>query len=216
MRKYLKGVTVRDLKKSDRRKCKELNFDYLLKDKAKIFEKDDLYVIMSKSDYECYGKEKLCNVIFIEHSNVLNEDFLRVDFEKIVNDISFNEPRNIEVEFIENIEGTNESIFRNINNSNQYYMRQDNSKKRYAQWYSAFKHQGKWEDNAPIRANITFKMGNETEKVSYSNWNAEGVYSKDYNDAFSYKKLERKDVINKITELSKEYKDKEDIDICDL
>lgn len=204
MRKYLKGVTVRDLQESDRQKCEGLNFDYLLEDKSKIFEKDDLFVIINKYDYEGYGKEKLCDVIYIEHSKVLNEDFLKVDFGKIANDINFNEPRTIEVEFIENIGGTNESVFRNIERPNTYYIRQDYANERYAQWYSAFKHQGKWEDNARIRANITFKMGEETEKVSYSNWNAECVSSKDYNKDFSYKELEKEEV------------DKDDIDICDL
>lgn len=193
MREYLKGVTVRDLQESDRQKCEGLGFDYLLESQAKIFEKDNLFVIINKYDYEGYGKEKLCDVIFVEHSDVLNEDLLRVDFEQIANDINFNEPRTIEVEFVENIGGTNESVFRNVEKPNQYYIRQDSAKESYAQWYSAFKHQGKWEDNARIRANITFKMGEETEKVSYSNWNAEGVSSKDYNKVFSYKELEKEE-----------------------
>ncbi len=203
MREYLKGVTVRDLQESDRQKCDGLNFDYLLEDKSKIFEKDELFVIMNKFDYETYGKEKLCDVIFVEHSDVLNEDLLRVDFEQIANDVNFNKPKTVEVEFVKNIDGTNESVFRNVNISDKFYIRQDIAREKYAKWYSAFKRQGKWEDDAPIRANVTFKMGNETEKVSFSNWNSEGVSSKDYNRAFSYKELEKEEF------------NKDDLDICD-
>ena len=71
-------------------------------------------------------------------------------------------------------------------------MRQDNKREHYAKWYSAFKQNRLWQDEAPIRANVTFRFENETEKVSYSNWKAEGVSSKDYNDKFSYDYLESK------------------------
>ena len=158
---------------------------------------------MGKSDYETYGKERLRDVVYIEHSNILNEDFLKVDFEKVANDPNFNKPKTVEVEFIENVYGTNESIFRSIENKNKYYSRQDNPRENCAKWYAVFKPNGEWEDKGTIKANITFKMGNETEKVSYSNWNGEGVYSKDYNKAFSYKELEKEDL------------DKDDIDICE-
>lgn len=189
-RKYLINVTVRDLQEADRQKCKGLGFDYLLESQSKIFEFGKIFTIISKLDYETYGKEQLCNVIFIEHSDILNEDFLKVDFEKIANDIDFNTPITIKVEFVENIFSTNENIFKSNTSPNKYYLRQDYSKENYAKWFSAFKHNGKWEDNMPIRANVTFKMENETEKVSFSNWNSEGVSSEDYNEAFSYKKLE--------------------------
>lgn len=206
MREYLKGVTVRNLQESDKQKCEGLDFDYLLESQAKIFEKDNLFVIINKFDYETYGKEKLCDVIFVEHSDVLNEDLLRVDFEQVVNDVNFNKPKTVEVAFVENIAGTNESIFRNVNSSDKFYIRQDIAREKYAKWFSAFKWQGNWEERASIRTNITFKIGEETEKVSYSNWNGEGVSSKDYNNAFSYKKLEQKATINKLVELSNKYK----------
>ena len=205
MKEYLKNVTIRDLQESDRKRCEDLNFDFLLKDKSKIIEKDNLFVIVSKYDYENYGKEQLCEAVFIEHSNFFDRDFLRVDFAKIANDVNFNKPKTIEVEFVENVSGTSDSVFKNIDEPQKHYIRQDNSSEKYAKWYSASWHKDKWTDNGEIRANITFKMNDETEKVSFSNWNAEGVTSNDYNDAFSYKMLERKATISRLVELSNTY-----------
>lgn len=184
-REYLKGVTVRDLAESDRERCEGLGFEYLLESKSKIFEIDDLYIIISETDYELFGKEKLCNVVYKEHSNITEEDVLRIDFAKIANDIEFNKPITIDVEFVENVEGTNDTIFKAIGKE-KYYIRQDDKRENYAKWYSAFKDKGIWQDNATIRANVTFRLKNEIEKVSYSNWNGAGVSSKDYNEKFSY------------------------------
>ena len=184
-REYLKNVTVRDLDESDRDKCEGLNFKYLLESKSKIFEIDDLYVILNGMDYESFGKEKLCNVIYKEPSKFIDKDILRIDFEKIANDIEFNKPITIDVEFVENVEGTNDTIFKTIGKE-KYYIRQDDKRENCAKWYSAFKSEGLWQDNAPIRANVTFRLKDEIEKVSYSNWNGSGVSSKDYNEKFSY------------------------------
>lgn len=188
-REYLKGVTVRDLDERDKERCKGLNFEYLLESKSKIFEIDELYVILNGIDYQEFGKEKICNVIYKEHSNFTEEDILRIDFEKIANDIEFNKPITIDVEFVENVEGTNDTIFKAIEKE-KYYIRQDDKKEKCAKWYSAFKDKGLWQDNAAIRANVTFRLKDEIEKVSYSNWSGAGVNSKDYNKKFSYDYLE--------------------------
>ena len=190
-RTYLKGVTIRDLCENDIEKCKGLNFKYLLDEKSKIIEVDDLYLILNKADYEDFGKDKICKFVFKEHSNFLNKDLLRIDFEKIANDIEFNKPLIIDVEFIKNIDGTVDSIFKAIN-KDKYYIRNDSEREKYAKWYSAFKQNGLWQDNAPIRPNVTFRLGEETEKVSYSNWNGPEVNSKDYNEKFSYNYLKQK------------------------
>ena len=204
-KKYLKNVIIRDLKEKDREKLKNLNFDYMLENHYKIVEKDNLFVVINKLDYETYGKERLCDVIYIEHSDVLDEDFLRVDFAKIANDINFNKPITIEVEFICNKHGLSESVFK-AKDGKRYYIRMDVPNEHYAKWYSAFKKDGIFEDNSTIRANVTFKMNNETEKVTFSNWNAEGVYSKDYNNAFSYNELNKLEIANNFKELAQKYK----------
>ncbi|MCI9039077.1 MAG: hypothetical protein HFJ29_04300 [Clostridia bacterium] len=190
-KKYLKGVTIRDLAESDRERCEGLGFEFMLEGGYKVLEYKSLFVVISKCDYESYGKGRIKNVVYIEHSKIFNEDFLRVDFENIVNDEKFNIPKTIEVEFIKNIKGTSDSIFRAINNPKRYYMRQDTQREKFAKWFSAYKINGEWSDNNIIRANITFKMGEQLEKVSFANWNAEGVYSKDYNEAFSYNNLQK-------------------------
>lgn len=204
-KEYLKGVTIRDLKEEDRKKLDGLGFDYMLANNYKIIEKDNLFAVINNSDYKQYGKERLCDVIYIEHSNIIDEDFLRVDFAKIANDINFNKPLTIEVEFICNKHGSSESIFK-AKDKAKYYIRMDVPNQHYAEWYSAFKKDGVFEDSSPIRANVTFKMGDETEKVTFSNWNAEGVYSKDYNKAFSYDELNKLEISNNFKELAKKYK----------
>ena len=79
--------------------------------------------------------------------------------------------------------------------------------------YSAFKHNNQWEESERIRSNITFKMENETEKVSFSNWRAEGVASNDYNDKFSYMSLEQNSITKNCDE---RYNDIEDIEREDI
>jgi len=195
-RKYLKRVKIRDLDERDRSKCEGLNFDFLIEERSKIFEVDDLYVIVKGYDFEGFGREKLAEVVYKEKSNFLNEEILKVDFEKIANDEEFNKLYIIDVEFVENIKGTNCSIFKAKDREN-YYIRDDEDREKYAKWYSVYKIKGDWQDNAPIRANIIFRLGDEIEKVSYSNWSGSGVSSKDYNDVFSYEYLQKKYEVEK-------------------
>lgn len=209
MKEYISGVTIRDLKESDREKFKGLNFDHMLEEKSKIIETENLFVVINKYDYEQYGKEKLCKVVYIEHSDLLDEDFLKVDFAQIANDNEFNKPLTIEVEFVCNVLGTNESIFKRVD-KNKYYMRLDNARESCAKWYTAFKKNDTYHDNVPVRTNVTFKMGDETEKVTFSNWDAEGVYSKDYNKAFSYNELKKSEIAKELKKLAKTFKFKID------
>lgn len=204
-REYLMGVTIRDLQESDREKLKGLNFDYMLESEYKIIEKDNLFVVINKYDYETYGRERICNVVYAEHSNILDENFLKVDFSKIANDVEFNKSITIDVEFVCNKNGTAESIFKS-KDKEKYYIRMDNSRENCAKWYSAFKKNDVYEDNAPIRANVTFKMENEIEKVTFTNWGAEGVYSENYNKIFSYEELRKTEIANSFKEIAKEFK----------
>ena len=182
-KKFLTGVTIRDLCEADADKCKGLGFEFMLDNGYKVLEVGDMYCIISKSDYEGFGKEQLCNVVYMEHSELLEEDFLKVDFAYIANDPEFNKPLELQVSFVKELYGTNEALFKGDNG--KYYIRQDNAREECAVWLSAFKHKGEWTDNAPIRPNVTFVMGDEREKVSYSNWAGPIVTSEDYNKAFA-------------------------------
>lgn len=181
-RKYLKGVSIRDLCEADAAKCEGLGFEFMLESGYKILEVGDLYCIVSKSDYEAFGKERICDVVYMEHSDFLEQDFLKVDWEKIANDPEFNKPLEIKVSFVKELYGSNEILFKGENE--KYYIRQDNAREQCAVWLSAYKHKGEWTDNASIRPNVTFVMGNERETVSYSNWAGPGVW-KGYNKAFA-------------------------------
>lgn len=187
-REYLKGVSVRDLVESDAGKCEGLNFQFMLDEGYKVLECGDLYAIVSKRDYHVFGRDRICDVVYMEHSDVLDEDFLKVDFERIANDPEFNKPMEVEVSFVKELPGAGESLYKS--ETGNYYIRQDNARERCAVWLSASRHHGEWTDNARIRANVTFVMGNEREKVSYSNWAGSGVFGKDYNDAFSHPSLD--------------------------
>lgn len=182
-RDYLKGVSVRDLVENDREKCVGLGFDFMLESGYKVLEVGKLYCFVSKSDYAEFGRERICDVVYKEHSDILGEDFLKVDWEKIANDPEFNKPLEIPVRFVKDLYGTNERLFKSENG--KYYIRQDNAREECAVWLSAFMHKGEWTDNAPIRPNVTFVMGDERETVRYSNWAGAGVFSDGYNPAFS-------------------------------
>lgn len=182
-RTYLQGVSVRDLVESDRNRLTGLNFQFMLEEGYKVLEVGDLYAIVSRSDYDAFGRERICDVVYVEHSDVLDEDFLKVDWERIANDPAFNKPLEISVKFVKDLYGTNERLFKGENG--RYYIRQDNAREQCAVWLLAFKHKGEWTDNAPIRPNVTFVLGNERETVRYSNWAGTIVGSEDYNKAFA-------------------------------
>ena len=182
-REYLKGVSIRDLCEADAGRCEGLGFEFMLENGYKVLEAGELYAIVSKSDYESFGHERICDVVYLEHSDVLDEDFLKVDWEKIANDPEFNKPLEIRVAHSRDLYWKNESLFRGENG--KHYIRQDNPREKCAVWLSAFMYKGEWTDNAPIRPNVTFVMGDERETVRYSNWAGAGVFSEDYNPAFS-------------------------------
>ncbi len=179
---YLSGVSIRDLCADDADKCEGLGFDFMLESGYKILEHGDLYAIVSKSDYEAFGQNRVCDVVYVEHSDFLEQDFLKVDWEKIANDPEFNKPLEINVSFVKELYRGGEMLFKGENG--KYYIRQDNAREECAVWLSAFRRQGEWEDNAPIRPNVTFVMGEARETVTYSNWAGTGVW-KGYNKAFS-------------------------------
>lgn len=189
-REYLKGVSIRDLCSDDAGKCEGLGFDFMLESGYKVLEAGDLYCIVSKSDYEAFGKERICDVVYMEHSDFLEQDFLKVDWERIANDPEFNKPLEIQVSFVKELPGAGEALFKS--EEGKYYIRQDNAREQCAVWLSAFKHKGEWTDNASIRPNVTFIMGNERETVTYSNWAGPGVWE-GYNKAFSDAGLKRND-----------------------
>lgn len=189
-REYLKGVSVKDLCEADAAKCEGLGFDFMLESGYKILEVGDLYCIVSKNDYESFGKVRICDVVYMEHSDFLEQDFLKVDWAKIANDPEFNKPLEIKVSFVKNLYGSNETLFKGENG--KYYIRQDNAREECAVWLSAFKYKGEWEDNASIRPNVTFVMGDERETVTYSNWAGPGVWE-GYNKAFSEAGMKKND-----------------------
>lgn len=187
-REYLQGVSVRDLVESDAGKCEGLNFQFMLDEGYKVLECGDLYAIVSKSDYEGFGRDRICDAVYMEHSDVLNEDFLKVDFERVANDPEFNKLMEVKVSFVKDLPGAGEALYRS--ETGKHYIRQDNARERCAVWLSAFKHKGDWTDNAPIRPNVTFVMGEERERVSYSNWAGSGVWGEDYNEKFAKPSLD--------------------------
>lgn len=189
-RMYLSGVSVRDLCAEDAGKCEGLGFDFMLESGYKILEYGDLYAIISKSDYETFGQNRVCDVVYVEHSGFLEQDFLKVDWEKIANDPEFNKPLVINVSFVKELYHGGEMLFKGENG--KYYIRQDNAQEECAVWLSAFRRQGEWEDNAPIRPNVTFVMGEERETVTHSNWAGTGVW-KGYNKAFSEPGVKKRD-----------------------
>lgn len=187
-REYLKDVHIRDLSAADEARCSGLGFDFMLESGYKVIEVEDLYCIVSKSDYENFGRERLCDVVYKEYSDFLEEFFLKVDFAQIANDPEFNKPKEIPVSFVKLLPGSGEALFKS--DAGKYYIRQDNSREGCAVWLSAFKHKGEWTDNAYIRPNVTFVMGNERETVTHSNWAGPGVWV-GYNAAFANVGLEQ-------------------------
>lgn len=181
-KEYLKGVSIRDLVQSDAWRLEGLNFEFMLENGYKVLECESLYCVVSKSDFEAFGRERICDVVYMEHSDVLDEDFLKVDWEKIANDPEFNKPLEINVSFVKELSGAGEALYKS--DIGKYYIRQDNAREECAVWFSAYKYKGEWTDNVPIRPNVTFVMGVDRETVTYSNWAGPGVWD-GYNKAFS-------------------------------
>lgn len=176
----IKKLTREDIQAVD---SDGLNGQYLVENEYyKITLKDRPEIYCYTRDFGGLEPEEIKPYLYIE-SGVLGERLL-VDIAAIKNDETRHPVKIIPVEFIESVPGENTRIYKNPD-TNKYYMRISSyPRESFAEWLTAYKTHGRWEDGASIRANIIFDLDGETEKVTATNWNGCAVYSKYFNPKF--------------------------------
>jgi hypothetical protein len=100
------------------------------------------------------------------------------------NDIDRYPENIIDVEYVENMQGELTEIYRN-KETGKLYMRQLASNEDFARWLTCrrdFRYQ--YTDCGCARANIIFKNENQTEKITYDDWNGHAAYSGTFNSNF--------------------------------
>ena len=120
---------------------------------------------------------------YIDHCGFLG-DFLQIDLAEIRNNEYNNPPKEIFVEFLEDVPGINAKIFVCPETKAHYMRLSSYPNEQFARWMSAYRQFGHWEEDGSIRANITFVMGEARELVRCSNWNGDAVYKDQFDIRF--------------------------------
>lgn len=153
--------------------------------KAVVFTDDDGNVgklYMKEEDIALLGKRYIAENSTMEYSKVCEEWIPRVSWNAYMNDPERNPPKTIDVEFAEMLAGEDTEIWRRLDTGG-YLMRQL-CREPFARWLTCYKRQGWWESGNRIRPNITFRHGEQTEKVRYDDWNGTAAYSDTFNSNF--------------------------------
>ena len=141
------------------------------------------WVAVPKSEIEFYSEEYIKSHAILKFDKFLEEHTVNISKNDYWNDENRFPQKIIEVEFVENMHGEHTEIYR-CKETGKYYMRQLCNEP-FARWLSCCHKQGWYQDGLQIRANIIFKHGEETEKVTYNDWNGNAAYSNTFNPNFN-------------------------------
>lgn len=141
---------------------------------GKLFIKD--------ADMDMFGQDYIRANVSLQYNKYFNNYIVTLDVNPFYNDIKRFPPKTITVRKVDVDPIDGAEIYKS--DTNKYYRRLAVSKENFARWTSAAKHDDEYEDIAEIRANITFRCGNETEKVTFYNWNGNAAHSDTFNPDF--------------------------------
>lgn len=146
------------------------------------------YCYIAKSDVERLGLDYIKDHVRLEHSEVLEEYFVRMSQNDWYNDIQRNPEKVIPVAFVGIENGTGRQIYKGLE-SGRYYLREVSSHEKFAKWLIGGKRRLPDDGNEP-RANLVFLCDGQTEKVTYDDWNGVCAYSNTFNEQFKPKMQE--------------------------
>ena len=118
----------------------------------------------------------------MEYSRVLNLWFAKISENEYYNNPILNPPITICVKYIEDKLGENTEVWQNICTGNYYLRTLCNEP--FARWMTCGPRRTGWQDRAEVRPNVTFKHGEQIERVYYDDWNGTAAYSDTFNHNF--------------------------------
>ncbi len=182
-------VTIRPFNENDKEFFRKAgyNAEELAADRM-IFELDEgagkkALTAIEKTDIDLYGEEFLKSHAKLKWDSFLEEYVVKIPKNDYWNDPALFPLKTIDVEFVEMMYGEDTEIWK-CQETGKYYMRQL-FREPFARWLSCYKKHGNYQDRAEIRANITFRNGDQTETVTYNDWNGNAAYSDTFNPMFN-------------------------------
>lgn len=144
------------------------------------------YVFLPKKEFEMLGVEYIKDhAVLIRR---LNTYFVEIPQNDYHNDLTRNPEKIIPVEFVEIECGTGREVYRGTESEN-YYLREVSRREDFAKWLICGTRR-RTDDGNPPRANVIFQNGDQTEKVTYNDWNGVCAYSNTFNRNFRPKTTE--------------------------
>lgn len=167
------------------------SFNVNLDDYVKVtvrFDENSGYTYMKKTTFERLGAEYIKDHAVISWSEFFKQWNVTVSENDYYNDLSRNPETIIPLEFVKIEPGTGREVYKGIE-SGRYYLRDVSTRENFAKWLVCGKRR-RADDGNPPRANLIFQNGDQTEKVTYNDWNGVCAYSNTFNRNFRSKTTE--------------------------
>lgn len=140
------------------------------------------FIYIAKEDVERLGMDYIKDHVQLDYSEVLEEWFVRMSQNDYYNDTERNPEKVIRVRFVEIENGTGREVYKG-EETGRYYLRGVSSHRDFAKWLICGERRAT-DDGSEPRANLIFACGDQTEKVTYDDWNGVCAYSNTFNPNF--------------------------------
>ena len=141
------------------------------------------FTFMRPETVEKLGKPYIESHARLRYESLFDEWFLTVSENDYHNDLQRNPEKVIPVRFVTIENGTGHEVYKGIE-SGKCYLREDFApREQCARWYICGKRR-RIDDGDEPRPNLIFQCNEQTEKVTYDDWNGTMAYSTTYNPNF--------------------------------
>lgn len=140
------------------------------------------YCFIESADVERLGLDYISDHVALHYSKALNEWYVKLSQNDYYNDPKRNPEKVIPVCFVGIEEGTGREVYKGVE-SERYYLRDVSRREPFAKWLICGKRRV-CDDGDEPKANLIFKLGDQTEKVTYDDWNGVCAYSNTFNPNF--------------------------------
>lgn len=170
----------------DQHSMNECGLNVDLSDRIKISVSDNRghsgYCYMKKADVKRLGMEYIKDHTHLNYSVFLEEYSVTVPENDYYNDLSRNPEKVIPVSFAGIEDGTGREIYKNLE-TGCFYLREVSRTEPFAKWFSCGKRL-KTDGGNELRPNLIFQFKDQTEKVTYDDWNGVCAYRYTFNQNF--------------------------------
>lgn len=129
------------------------------------------------------GKSYIESHLRMWYESVFDDYYIAISKNDFYNDLQRNPEKVIPVRFVQIENGTGREVYQDIE-SGKYYLRENFApREQCARWLVCGK-QRRTDDGDEPRPNLIFQCNEQTEKVTYDDWNGTMAYSTTYNPNF--------------------------------